>query len=169
MLIADLFSQLASVILKQYVETHWCSQSEKFRPPETTERVRFGFMLSPLRDFNPQEYSFPKQFKKWLCPCGLGSVASVKVCCWFFTSKSISSCLKQARLEMLGLTSVGMAQPYWFCCSKSEPGRQLCKPCKWWFWQPFFRGLLNPAFCSLRPKGCFPITEFAVERSVEFH
>lgn len=33
-------SQLASVILKQYVETHWCAQSEKFRPPETTERVR---------------------------------------------------------------------------------------------------------------------------------
>ena len=35
-------SQLASVILKQYVETHWCAQSEKFRPPETTERVRRG-------------------------------------------------------------------------------------------------------------------------------
>lgn len=33
-------SQLASVILKQYVETHWCAQSERFRPPETTERVR---------------------------------------------------------------------------------------------------------------------------------
>lgn len=31
--------QLASVILKQYVETHWCSQSEKFRPPETTDQV----------------------------------------------------------------------------------------------------------------------------------
>ncbi|KTG33294.1 hypothetical protein cypCar_00011406, partial [Cyprinus carpio] len=29
--------QLASVILKQYVETHWCAQSEKYRPPETTE------------------------------------------------------------------------------------------------------------------------------------
>uniref|UniRef100_A0A8I3RZK4 Importin 9 n=1 Tax=Canis lupus familiaris TaxID=9615 RepID=A0A8I3RZK4_CANLF len=36
-----LFSlQLASVILKQYVETHWCAQSEKFRPPETTERAK---------------------------------------------------------------------------------------------------------------------------------
>lgn len=34
--------QLASVVLKQYVETHWCAQSEKFRPPETTERVRKG-------------------------------------------------------------------------------------------------------------------------------
>uniref|UniRef100_A0A803T5Z7 Importin N-terminal domain-containing protein n=1 Tax=Anolis carolinensis TaxID=28377 RepID=A0A803T5Z7_ANOCA len=33
-------SQLASVILKQYVETHWCSQSDKFRPPETTERAK---------------------------------------------------------------------------------------------------------------------------------
>uniref|UniRef100_A0A8C5JFW7 Importin 9 n=1 Tax=Junco hyemalis TaxID=40217 RepID=A0A8C5JFW7_JUNHY len=32
--------QLASVILKQYVETHWCSQSDKFRPPETTERAK---------------------------------------------------------------------------------------------------------------------------------
>ncbi|VTJ56934.1 Hypothetical predicted protein [Marmota monax] len=32
--------QLASVILKQYVETHWCAQSEKFRPPETTERAK---------------------------------------------------------------------------------------------------------------------------------
>uniref|UniRef100_A0A4W3IWE3 Importin 9 n=1 Tax=Callorhinchus milii TaxID=7868 RepID=A0A4W3IWE3_CALMI len=32
--------QLASVILKQYVETHWCNQSEKFRPPETTERAK---------------------------------------------------------------------------------------------------------------------------------
>ncbi|KAG5275289.1 hypothetical protein AALO_G00145750 [Alosa alosa] len=31
---------LASVILKQYVETHWCSQSEKFRPPETTDRAK---------------------------------------------------------------------------------------------------------------------------------
>ncbi|XP_061795398.1 importin-9 [Nerophis lumbriciformis] len=32
--------QLASVILKQYVETHWCSQSEKFRPPETSEQAK---------------------------------------------------------------------------------------------------------------------------------
>ncbi|XP_035237885.1 importin-9 [Anguilla anguilla] len=32
--------QLASVILKQYVETHWCSQSEKFRHPETSERAK---------------------------------------------------------------------------------------------------------------------------------
>ncbi|CAM4611269.1 unnamed protein product, partial [Lepidochelys kempii] len=31
---------LASVILKQYVETHWCSQSDKFRHPETTERAK---------------------------------------------------------------------------------------------------------------------------------
>lgn len=35
--------QLASVILKQYVETHWCSQSEKFRPPETTDQVGSRF------------------------------------------------------------------------------------------------------------------------------
>uniref|UniRef100_A0A3P8WPP0 Importin 9 n=1 Tax=Cynoglossus semilaevis TaxID=244447 RepID=A0A3P8WPP0_CYNSE len=32
--------QLASVILKQYVETHWCSQSEKFRSPETTDQAK---------------------------------------------------------------------------------------------------------------------------------
>nr|XP_058971952.1 importin-9-like isoform X1 [Pocillopora verrucosa]XP_058971953.1 importin-9-like isoform X1 [Pocillopora verrucosa] len=29
--------QLASVILKQYVEAHWNSSAEKFRPPETTD------------------------------------------------------------------------------------------------------------------------------------
>ena len=44
-LLGLLFSQLASVILKQYVETHWCAQSERFRPPETTERVRRGTRL----------------------------------------------------------------------------------------------------------------------------
>ncbi|NP_001087649.1 importin 9 L homeolog [Xenopus laevis] len=32
--------QLASVILKQYVENHWYSLSEKFRLPETTERAK---------------------------------------------------------------------------------------------------------------------------------
>lgn len=48
--------QLASVILKQYVETHWCSQSEKFRPPETTERVRLCFLIPDLRCFIRQEY-----------------------------------------------------------------------------------------------------------------
>ncbi|XP_055510701.1 importin-9 [Leucoraja erinacea] len=32
--------QLASVILKQYVENHWCNQSEKFHTPETTERAK---------------------------------------------------------------------------------------------------------------------------------
>ena len=37
-----LWLQLASVILKQYVETHWCSQSEKFRPPETTDQVNMS-------------------------------------------------------------------------------------------------------------------------------
>ena len=31
--------QLASVILKQYVEAHWNSSAEKFRPPETTDAV----------------------------------------------------------------------------------------------------------------------------------
>ncbi|XP_066559607.1 importin-9 [Amia ocellicauda] len=40
--------QLASVILKQYVETHWCSQSEKFRPPETTDRAK-----AAIRDLLP--------------------------------------------------------------------------------------------------------------------
>uniref|UniRef100_A0A8C5P946 Importin 9 n=1 Tax=Leptobrachium leishanense TaxID=445787 RepID=A0A8C5P946_9ANUR len=32
--------QLASVVLKQYVENHWCSHSERFRLPETTERAK---------------------------------------------------------------------------------------------------------------------------------
>ncbi|KAJ7426649.1 hypothetical protein WISP_13813 [Willisornis vidua] len=40
--------QLASVILKQYVETHWCSQSEKFRPPETTERGAAKVLIFPV-------------------------------------------------------------------------------------------------------------------------
>lgn len=31
--------QLSSIILKQYVEAHWCHLSEKFRPPETTPEV----------------------------------------------------------------------------------------------------------------------------------
>ncbi|XP_015606737.1 importin-9 isoform X2 [Cephus cinctus] len=36
--------QLASVLLKQYVEIHWCASAEKFRPPElrlsTKERIK---------------------------------------------------------------------------------------------------------------------------------
>ena len=36
--------QLASVLLKQYVETHWTSAADKFRPPElkhaTKERIK---------------------------------------------------------------------------------------------------------------------------------
>ncbi|XP_075930627.1 importin-9 isoform X2 [Petromyzon marinus] len=32
--------QLASVVLKQYVETHWSSHSEKFRPPEAPESAK---------------------------------------------------------------------------------------------------------------------------------
>ena len=51
-----LWLQLASVILKQYVETHWCSQSEKFRPPETTDQVN---MSSPWIHLF---YSFLSQF-----------------------------------------------------------------------------------------------------------
>ncbi|XP_068125456.1 importin-9 [Hyperolius riggenbachi] len=37
--------QLASVVLKQYVENHWCSHSEKFRLPETTERAKAAIRL----------------------------------------------------------------------------------------------------------------------------
>ncbi|XP_018412390.1 PREDICTED: importin-9 [Nanorana parkeri] len=37
--------QLASVVLKQYVENHWCAQSEKFRLPETTERAKAAIRL----------------------------------------------------------------------------------------------------------------------------
>lgn len=32
--------QLASVLLKQYVETHWCSLAEKFRPPELNNTAK---------------------------------------------------------------------------------------------------------------------------------
>jgi len=32
--------QLASLILKQYVETHWCKLSEKFVEPETTDLAK---------------------------------------------------------------------------------------------------------------------------------
>ena len=32
--------QLASVLLKQYVEAHWCQQSDKFRAPETSEAAK---------------------------------------------------------------------------------------------------------------------------------
>ncbi|KAM4582804.1 importin-9 [Fundulus diaphanus] len=45
--------QLASVILKQYVETHWCAHSEKFRPPETTDQAKAairGLLPSGLRE-----------------------------------------------------------------------------------------------------------------------
>lgn len=31
--------QLASVLLRQYVEAHWCQHAEKFRLPETVENV----------------------------------------------------------------------------------------------------------------------------------
>ena len=31
--------QLASLLLKQYVEVHWSQHSDKFCHPETTERV----------------------------------------------------------------------------------------------------------------------------------
>ena len=37
--------QLASVILKQYVEVHWCPQAEKFHPPETTEAVSSFYIM----------------------------------------------------------------------------------------------------------------------------
>lgn len=47
MMLLSLCFQLASVVLKQYVENHWCAQSEKFRLPETTERVS-SFQLYTL-------------------------------------------------------------------------------------------------------------------------
>ena len=31
--------QLSSIVLKQYVETHWCHLSEKFHEPEPPEQV----------------------------------------------------------------------------------------------------------------------------------
>ena len=40
--------QLASVLLKQYVHSHWSEHSDKFRVPETTEAVsnRLGIKTS---------------------------------------------------------------------------------------------------------------------------
>ncbi|XP_034939232.1 importin-9 [Chelonus insularis] len=41
--------QLSSVLLKQYVEAHWCSVSEKFRPPEITPSTKMKIKeLLPL-------------------------------------------------------------------------------------------------------------------------
>ena len=37
--------QLASVLLKQYVQSHWSQQSDKFRVPETTEAVGIQFFF----------------------------------------------------------------------------------------------------------------------------
>ena len=33
--------QLSSIVLKQYVETHWCHLSEKFHEPEPPEQVSY--------------------------------------------------------------------------------------------------------------------------------
>ena len=44
--------QLASVLLKQYVEAHWSQHSEKFRPPETSDAVSTAsqfYLLSARR------------------------------------------------------------------------------------------------------------------------
>ena len=41
--------QLASVLLKQYVQSHWCEHSEKFRAPEASQAVSFTWHL--LIDF----------------------------------------------------------------------------------------------------------------------
>lgn len=44
------YAQLASIVLKQYIESHWSALNEKFEEPELTERVcasdmvRFGVM-----------------------------------------------------------------------------------------------------------------------------
>ena len=37
--------QLASVLLKQYVHSHWSQHSDKFRVPETTEAVSSGIKI----------------------------------------------------------------------------------------------------------------------------
>jgi len=33
--------QLAAVMLKKYVDLHWCAEAEKFQPPEATPQVNF--------------------------------------------------------------------------------------------------------------------------------
>ena len=37
--------QLSSIVLKQYVETHWCHLSEKFHEPEPPEQVSELFTM----------------------------------------------------------------------------------------------------------------------------
>ena len=32
--------QMAALLLKQYVDTHWCEDAEKFRPPEATPQAK---------------------------------------------------------------------------------------------------------------------------------
>ena len=41
--------QLASVLLKQYVEAHWAQMSEKFRPPETSDTVSINNHYCDIR------------------------------------------------------------------------------------------------------------------------
>lgn len=57
--------QLASVLLKQYVEAHWCQHSEKFRPPETTDAVcdiSYTIFLILIFTTNLQCLTLPKGF-----------------------------------------------------------------------------------------------------------
>lgn len=76
--------QLASVLLKQYVETHWCSYSEKFRPPETTEHAKVTIKellphglkesISKVQRNSNTETFFPKLVNKETMPLGYGLV-----------------------------------------------------------------------------------------------
>lgn len=44
--------QLSSVLLRQYVDAHWCKHSEKFRDPETPEHV---MVLNDIITFTAKE------------------------------------------------------------------------------------------------------------------
>ena len=48
--------QLASVLLKQYVEAHWAQMSEKFRPPETSDAVSIHKRDISLNELNWSKY-----------------------------------------------------------------------------------------------------------------
>ena len=45
------FVQLASLILKQYVEAHWNKESEKFNPPVTTDEVIIDTYVMTLMSY----------------------------------------------------------------------------------------------------------------------
>lgn len=61
------------------METHWCAQSEKFRPPETTERVRRDTRLSCCG--GQRSVAAWAEGMEWLAAAILGSVLQKRELC----------------------------------------------------------------------------------------